>query len=95
MKLSRDDLIERITAMAGDNPSDEFITLIEDVSDTVVDGSDDWKSKYEENDRAWRKKYIERFSGKESEGDNEESEGDNEESDIEAPKTFDELFKEE
>ena len=64
-KLKKEELIEKVTAMAGENPSDEYISLIEDMSDSFVDESDDWKSKYEENDANWRKRYIERFSNKE------------------------------
>ena len=63
--LKKEELIEKVTSMAGENPSDDFISLIEDISDSFIDESDDWKSKYEENDANWRKKYIERFSNRE------------------------------
>lgn len=62
-KLKKEELIEKVTSMAGESPSDEYISLIEDISDSFVDESD-WKSKYEENDANWRKRYIERFSNK-------------------------------
>ena len=42
--------------------------MLEDVSDTFTDlnerSGEDWKTKYEENDKAWRKRYTDRFSGK-------------------------------
>lgn len=63
--LKKEELIEKVTRMAGESPSDDFISLIEDISDSFIDESDDWKSKYEENDANWRKKYIERFSNRE------------------------------
>lgn len=65
--LSKEDLIKKITAFIGDTPTDEGVALLEDVTDTVnANGSDgvDWKQKYEENDKTWRKKYIDRFNGK-------------------------------
>ena len=64
-KLKKEELIEKVKAMSGEIPSDEYISLIEDISDSIVDEYEDWKSKYEENDANWRKRYIERFSNKE------------------------------
>lgn len=62
-KLSKDELIEKIKKYVGDRTDDATIEIIEDISDSV-DASDDeseWKRKYEENDKAWRDKYISRF----------------------------------
>lgn len=91
--LSFDELITKIKAKIGDDTSDESIELLEDVSDTFNANNDgeNWKTKYEENDKEWRKKYIERFSG--SGGDEHDDDDDN---DAEEEKTtFEELFKEE
>ena len=51
---------------------------------------EDWKTKYEENDAMWRKKYKERFFQK----DEKEKDEDNEDYGDE-PKTYADLFKNE
>lgn len=75
---TREEIINQIKSSFTDNTSDECIALIEDVTDTLADfetksngGGEDWKTKYEENDKAWRDKYIARFSsnGKDDEDD--------------------------
>lgn len=63
------DILKDISDMFGDDLSDDKLRLLEDITDTVAaatpaDG-EDWKSKYEENDRAWRQKYKDRFLNKE------------------------------
>lgn len=64
MKLSKEELIEKVKAYVGDRTDDETISLIEDISDSV--GVDDdgvnWKEKFEGLDNEWREKYIARFS---------------------------------
>lgn len=63
---TKEDLIARISESFGENLSDDNISLLEDVADTIDSFSDkeDWKTKYEENDASWRKRYKERFEGK-------------------------------
>lgn len=63
---TKEDLVARISASFGENLSDDNISLLEDLSDTIDSFSDkeDWKTKYEENDASWRKRYKERFEGK-------------------------------
>lgn len=72
MKLTRDELMERVKVYVGDRSDDETISFIEDISDTVSDNvvTDDWEAKYnaevaarEELDASWRKRYRERFFG--------------------------------
>lgn len=64
MKLSKEELIEKVKAYVGDRTDDETISLIEDISDSmeVADDDENWKEKYEELDNQWREKYIARFS---------------------------------
>lgn len=68
---TREELITTVTSMFGENPSDEQISLLEDITDTVEDYEDrlsdttDWKTKYEENDKEWRKRYTDRFNNTE------------------------------
>jgi hypothetical protein len=61
-KLSRDELISKVTAYIGERNDDESIALLEDVSDSLVEDGEDWKAKYDELDASWRARYIERFS---------------------------------
>ena len=91
--LSFDELIAKIKAKIGEDTSDESIALLEDVTDTFNANNDgeDWKTKYEENDKEWRKKYIDRFSGS---GDSDRDE-EEEEEEEEQKTTFEDLFKEE
>ena len=93
---SKEELMESIRARIGDDQSDEAIALLEDISDTYTDmetkangGGEDWKSKYEANDAAWRQKYRDRFFGKGSEKEDEPD--DQQET---KPMTYEELFKE-
>lgn len=87
---TKEDLVARLTTSFGENLSDDNISLLEDLSDTIDSFSDteDWKTKYEENDASWRKRYKERFEGKED--DNHESESENEH--YESPTKFEDLF---
>nr|DAI21278.1 MAG TPA: hypothetical protein [Caudoviricetes sp.] len=95
---NKDEILEAIKTRVGDNTDDETISLLEDVSDTLADletrasGGEDWKAKYEENDKLWRERYTNRFFSKEPEPDTKpEPET---EPDPEVKKTFSDLFKE-
>lgn len=93
---TKDEIMATIKTVLGENQSDEAITLLEDVADTLdatTDASDgtDWKAKYEENDKNWREKYTSRFYNTDSEPDEEIGTQDVEDN---APTTFEELFKE-
>lgn len=63
---TRDELITAVNEIIGETPDDNGLSLLEDISDTFESYSDteDWKTKYEENDAEWRKRYKERFEGK-------------------------------
>lgn len=103
MILSKDDFISRISERLGEDNSDETLTFIEDVTDTLNDyeerlsstDNEDWKSKYDELDASWRKRYRERFFKPET---TPEEVKDEQEKDVkEDPNedvTFDELFEE-
>lgn len=98
MKKSREELIEEVKAFIGDRTDDESISLLENVSDSMVteETGEDWKSKFEENDREWRKKYMERFSAPTEKPENPDTEADEEvEEDTEEKETIDDLFKKE
>lgn len=89
---TKEELMSAIRAKMGEDSDDETLMLVEDISDTLdsFGDSENWKAKYEENDKAWRQKYRDRFfSPAEVEEDN-ETEGEDEMKNL----TFDELFKE-
>lgn len=93
---SREELLNSLSAIIGEEPDDNGIAFMEDLTDTVTDfeerTKEDWKTKYEENDKAWKKKYTERFM---KGSNNPPQEEDPEEPDEEdkRPRTFEELFK--
>lgn len=94
---TREELMALIKDRVGEDQSDEALAFIEDVNDTFADmeakangDKENWKQKYEENDKMWRERYRDRFFN--SSSNEEEDLGDSE-----PPKTltYDELFKEE
>ena len=91
--ISKEDLVQKLTAVIGEEQNDEAISLVEDISDTLADyenkisDTTNWKAKYEENDKAWRQKYVSRFSAGVVVED--ESQDDDE---PEPPKRFEDLF---
>lgn len=96
--LTQKEILEKLRARMGDDTSDETLALIEDVSDTLKDfetktnDTTNWKKKFEDNDKAWRTKYRDRFfSAKEDDGGGE----DDEDEEPQKTYTFDNLFKEE
>lgn len=94
---TKDELLEIIKGRIGDDTSDETISFIEDITDTLSDyeekarnsNNEDWKSKYEENDKMWREKYRERFFSKEVEKEDEDFSEDEVKS-----LSYDDLFEE-
>lgn len=102
MVLDREQLMQRISDRIGDSTTDEDIALLEDVADTYddlrgrVDSDIDWETRYNELDRTWRQRYVDRFNGKvESDADFVEEPKDADETilEYEAPKNYDELFE--
>lgn len=98
MVKSKEELIEEIRTVVGDDTSDNVIALIENVTDTVTElettDGEEWKQKFEENDKMWREKYISRFT----EGTVEPTTEPTTEpptDDEEKEKTFEDLFEEE
>lgn len=87
-----DEILESIKTRVGDSTEDTDLEFLEDVADTLSDlrskseGQEDWKAKYEENDKQWREKYRDRFFEKKEEQEEEKEE-------PETPKTFEDLFK--
>lgn len=91
-----EEILESIKTRVGDSTEDADLEFLEDVTDTLSDlkskteGQEDWKTKYEENDKQWREKYRDRFfSGDDNNPPVNNPEPDDED---EEPKTFTDLF---
>ena len=80
------ELVEKIKTYTGDRDDDETLSLIEDINDTL-NNETDWQAKYNENDKAWRTKYKQRFATGTVDEPDEPDEPE------EKPITFDQLFK--
>lgn len=92
-KLSKDELIEKVKKYVGDRTDDESIEIIEDISDSIDSSdADEWKKKYEENDKMWRDKYISRFVEKKEDEVDTPTEHEEEEKEY---NSFEDLFEEE
>lgn len=92
-KLSKDELIEKVKKYVGDRTDDETIEIIEDISDSIDSSdADEWRQKFEENDKMWRDKYISRFLEKKEDEPDTPTEHEEEEKEY---KSFEDLFEEE
>lgn len=96
------EILEQIKTKFADDTSDETLSFIEDVSDTLNEkdslagASEEWKKKFEDNDKQWREKYKSRFFSSTDKGASDPS---TDIEDIEKPEEppkpleYDDLFK--
>lgn len=92
-KLSKEELLEKVRAYVGDRTDDDTIEIIEDISDSFdTTDADEWKQKYEENDKMWRDKYVSRFYDKKEEEFESPTEHEEEEKEY---SSYEDLFEEE
>lgn len=67
MVKTKEELLEFFKERFKDSIEDDVLAFLEDLSDTIDDmtakvtDETDWKTKFEENDKAWREKYRDRF----------------------------------
>ena len=93
---TREEILEILRGWLGDDPTDDDIAMLEDITDTFrnfeekTSDATNWKNKYEENDKAWKKKYSDRFFSKD--GDGNDNPSDSGEPEDKPMKTFDDLF---
>ena len=98
--LSREQLLARISELVEDTSNEQFLAVLDDVSDTYDaqtpdPNQEDWKKKYEDNDKQWRERYRDRFFGKSSDpAPDVKVPLDDDDKDPEPVLTFDNLFKE-
>lgn len=99
--LNKEAFMNTLKSKIGDDTSEDAIKFLEDMADTYADLEgrigEDWKTKYEENDKQWRQKYRDRFfSGVTQESaEKDDALRDQKEDvkeDAEGDKTFEELF---
>ena len=103
MVKKTEEILELLKNKFADDTSDETLSLIEDVSDTLkekdtlADSSEEWKKKYEDNDKQWREKYKSRFFSTPDTGASDPSDkgGTDDDDTDEPPKQlqYDDLFK--
>ena len=92
---TREEILKSLRDRFGEEPTDEDIAMLEDITDTFTDFEEktsdatNWKNKYEENDKAWKKKYSDRFFSKD---DIKDKPDEPEDPDDKPMKTFDDLF---
>lgn len=98
--------MEQVKTVVGDNTDDATLKFLEDLTDTFSDletkaqgDGEDWKAKYEQNDKEWRDRYQQTFfsgtkpdSKGEPENDLTKPEETPKDEQDNAPKTFDDLF---
>ena len=60
--------MDQVKAIVGDNTDDATLKFLEDLTDTIGDletkangDGEDWKAKYEQNDKEWRERYQQTF----------------------------------
>lgn len=91
---TRKEILESLRDRFGEEPTDDDIAMLEDITDTFTDFEEKtndatkWKNKYEENDKAWKKKYSDRFFSKDDGENNILYEPD----ETETVKSFNDLF---
>ena len=93
MIRSADELIADVTTFIGEVPTDEAITLLENVTDTV-NSYRDLQERFDSLDATWRKRYTDRFMGKTEGKDEIEEIEETEEKDKGEDITIDDLFEE-
>lgn len=90
---TKDELLGFIKERFGEDTTDETISFVEDITDTLNNydsrNSVNWEQKYKDNDEAWRKKYRDRFFNSST-----QSEEDEDEDEQPKPLTYENLFKE-
>jgi hypothetical protein len=100
--LSKEDFMKRLKERVGDDTSDEAMSFIEDMTDTFNDmetrssgnSEEQWKQKYDELDKSWRKKYKDRFFNSETTPEHIKDEQEEDVKDDGEEKTFEDLFEE-
>lgn len=101
MKLSKEELLEKVKTYVGDRADDETLEIIEDISDSfetsesaekIEEIKTEYESKLANLDNEWREKYKARFFSEKDDTVNDEDESDI--SDDEEKTDYSDLFEE-
>ena len=101
MKLTREELLEKVKNYVGDRNDDVSIELIEDISDSFVESESaedtekikaEYEAKIADLDNEWREKYKARFFSKD---ENEDDVEDEEEEEVTEKTDYSDLFEKE
>ena len=101
MKLSKEELLEKVKTYVGDRADDETLEIIEDISDSfessesaekIEEIKTEYESKLANLDNEWREKYKARFFSEKDDTGNDGDESDI--SDDEEKTDYSDLFKE-
>ena len=107
MVLKREEIMEQVKGIVGENTDDASLKFLEDLTDTFNDYDNkvkgdgtDWKAKCEEIDKEWRTKYQERFFNGGTDNHNKGSNNDplepdgvpDDDGEDDEPKHFEDLF---
>lgn len=99
MKLSKEELLEKVKTYVGDRADDETLEIIEDISDSfessesaekIEEIKTEYESKIANLDNEWREKYKARFF---SEKEDIENEADESETDNDDKTEYSDLFE--
>lgn len=100
MKLSKEELLEKVKTYVGDRADDETLEIIEDISDSfessesaekIEEIKTEYESKLANLDNEWREKYKARFFSEKDESDNRDE---SDTSDDEEKTEYSDLFEE-
>ena len=100
--LNKEEFLSRLQERIGEDTSDEAMSFIEDMTDTFNDmetrsngqSDEEWKTKYEELDKAWREKYKARLLNSETTPADVKEEQEDDVKDYAEEKTYADLFEE-
>ena len=104
MKLSKEELLEKVKTYVGDRADDETLEIIEDISDSfessesaekIEEIKTEYESKLANLDNEWREKYKARFFSEKDKSDNDNSNSSDNDDDNDDEKTeYSDLFEE-
>ena len=89
--------MDKISLIVGDKNDDETLEIISELSDNYDDVlntiGEDWKTKFDENDKMWREKYRKRFFDGSEKNDKEESDSYEEKETKNKITSYEDLFE--
>lgn len=95
--LDKKTFMDKISLIVGDKNDDETLEIISELSDNYDDVlntiGEDWKTKFDENDKMWREKYRKRFFDGTEKNDKEEPDNYEEKETKKKITSYEDLFE--